>query len=86
MNMDISIINMISGMCAGALRSIMGWTESGESFNSKLMVITVVKTAIIGASMGYVLQHHPIATFFEVYFTDSITNKSYKIVRKKLRK
>ena len=75
--------NLLVGVAAGAIRSVMGWLDSGKPFNAKLFVSTLVKTSLIGAAMAFAMPQAPISIFFQVYFADSLINKSYKIVRKK---
>ena len=70
---------LIAGVGAGVLRSVMGWLESGEPFNKRLMFMAIIRTALLGGMFGFGSDQHPIAVFFEVYFTDTIMHKSYKI-------
>jgi hypothetical protein len=81
---DVKMLGFLSGLMAGIVRSIMGWQESGESFNAKLFLYTMLRTAILGASIGYGLGQEPIAIFFQVYFADSlILNKGLNKAKEK---
>jgi hypothetical protein len=82
---DIKILGLLSGLLAGAVRGIMGWQESDEAFNAKLFLYTLLRTALLGASIGYGLGQEPISVFFQVYFADSLVlNKALNKVKEKV--
>lgn len=74
---------LIAGALAGALRSVMGWLGSDEKFNPRLFIYTLIKTLIIGASIGYMSQQTPIMAFFQVYTCDTLLSKGIKIKEKR---
>ena len=79
--LDIKILCLIAGILAGILRSVMGYLESTEPFNFKLFSITLVRTVILAALMGYGLNQEPVMAFFTVFFADSLVHKGYKITK-----
>jgi len=76
---DFRIWNLAAGMAAGALRSLMGWLESNKPFKLRLFTTTLLRSAILGAMMGFGGNQGPVLTFFAVYAGDSVINKSFKI-------
>ena len=69
---DTKMFSLVAGLFAGIVRSVMGWQESGEKFDAKLFLYTMLRTALLGASIGYGLGQEPFAVFFQVYFADTL--------------
>ena len=80
-----SILSLVIGAFAGSLRSVMGWLQSGEPFKIRAFAETVLRTSLIGAAIGYTFSPDLAMTFFQVYFSDAILHKSYKIGKKTLK-
>ena len=80
-----TILTILAGAIAGVLRSIIGYIESGEPFNMKLFLYTLLRTSILGASIGYGLNQEFINVFFQVYFADTlILNKGLNKIKEKV--
>lgn len=76
------MLSLVAGISAGVVRSLMGWAESEETFKPKMMLTTLIRTAILGGMIGYGLRQDPFNAFFQTYFADALINKSYKITKK----
>jgi hypothetical protein len=77
--MEIMYINVLIGLFAGMLRSVIGWLESGKDFDLKLLGLTLVRTGILGVTLALASTQDPINTFLTVYFADSLISKSKDI-------
>ena len=67
---DAILINLVVGILAGALRSVIGWLESGEVFESRKFLLTLIRTSMLGAIIGYSSTGTPVNLFFEVFVAD----------------
>ena len=68
---EYMLVNVIVGLVAGALRSLIGWLESGEDFDARKFSITLIRTSIVGALIAYsTVGFDPINLFFKIFFAD----------------
>ena len=75
---------LLAGILAGALRSIMGWLESEEKFDPKKFVTTLIRTCVIGASLGFASAESPVTVFFITYTSDTLIKQSYNVAKSKV--
>jgi len=81
---DPRFLCLVSGLAAGAVRTLKGWLESGDKFDARLFCYTLMRTTIQGAAVGYGLNQDPFLAFFEVYLADDlITNRAFNKIGEK---
>jgi len=76
---DAMLINLIVGIVAGAIRSVVGWLQSGEDFEIRQFFLTLIRTSILGAMLSYNSPNAPIPLFFEIFFADYAITSVEKI-------
>ena len=77
---------LIAGIVAGTIRSIYGWLGSDELFNAKKFTFTLIRTVLIGATLGFSMNGDPFNIFFQVFFSDTILKESYEIGKERVDK
>lgn len=75
--------SLVAGAFAGALRSFLGWLDSGDDFDWRLFTATSIRTVILGAMYGFNANLDPVSTFFYVFATDKLLSTGYSIGGKK---
>ena len=84
---EYMIINVVVGIVAGVLRSIIGYLESGEEFDYRKFGITLIRTSVIGALIAYSsIGFDPINLFFKIFFADFAITGLKKIEKVRLTK
>jgi hypothetical protein len=82
---DPKFLCLVSGLAAGAVRTLKGWLESKDPFNPRLFCYTLLRTTMQGAAVGYGLNQEPVSAFFQVFFADTLfTNKAMDKIGEKV--
>lgn len=81
MNLELLLnpqnISIIIGAAAGAIRSAVGWLESGDTFNPRLFILSLIRASIIGVTLAMAIPfENPVTLFMSVYFADTIVGKA----------
>jgi len=75
---DPKFLCLVSGLAAGAVRTLKGWLESKDPFDARLFCYTLLRTTVQGAAWGYGLNQDPVSVFFEVLSVDwLVVNRAF---------
>ena len=74
---------ILAGICAGVVRSILGWAKSNEPFDPNKMLKSILRAAIGGAIVSYSLGIiDPVAAFFATLSTDVLAHDGFAAIKK----
>ena len=77
---NVVVVSLIVGIFAGCLRTILGWLESKEPFDSRLFLLGLMKSSLIGGALAYASTKDPIPLFFEILAVDFSISKISKTI------